>query len=300
MTDQTLPNETARPPLTVIVPVMNAAPYIAATLTSIARQDVPGVEVIVVDGASTDGTQDIVQACPLEGLRLVSQRDRGQLEALQTGVRMARGEVLTWINGDDIVMPGAFRTVLAALGANPAADFVYSDDCAFDEDKRGFYFGATIRGLGDWDHLLFYRQLYSECVYWRRSATRLLPDENYDLRVYTDYAFFLNLRWGRRGYWVPQRLGAFRIRSDQNSAAFSERKAREFDRIRREHRERIGMSPLRHGWLRSLYAPWFWARHIAYPMANRGLRKLGRVLTGDRRRKAMTKAFYDDWLRPSS
>lgn len=300
MTDQTMPDDAQRPLLTVIVPVMNAAPYIAATLTSIARQDLPEVEVIVVDGVSTDGTQDIVRAFPLPGLRLISQRDRGQLEALQSGVRMARGDVLTWINGDDIVMPGAFRTVLAALDAHPDADFVYSDNCAFDEDVRGFYFGATIRGLRDWDHLLFYRQLYSECVYWRRSVTRLLPDAYYDLRVYTDYAFFLNLRWGRRGHWVAQRLGAFRIRSDQNSAAFSERKVREFERIRREHSNRIGLSPLRRATLRALLVPGFWARHIAYPAVNRGLRKLVRVMSGDSRRKAMTEAFYSDWLQPGS
>lgn len=284
--------------LSVVIPVWNGAQYIAATLDSVARQNVADVEVIVVDGASTDGTQDIVERSGLPGLTLISRPDRGQLEALQTGVAQARGDIVMWLNADDIVMPGAFQAVLEAFHANPEADFVYSDDCAFDEAARGFYYGAGIRGLRDWDHLLFYRQMYSECVYWRREVTRLLPESAYDLRVYTDYAFFLNLRWGRKGLWLKRRLGGFRMRDDQNSQAFHERKEREYRRVKQEHCQRIGLGPVRFRLYRMLYAPWYWPRHVLRPALERGLRKLGRILTADRRRKAETAAFYDHWLTP--
>lgn len=289
----------APPPImSIVVPVMNGAKYIGATLDSIARQQVAGVEVIVVDGASTDGTQDIVKAHDVPNLKLVSQIDRGQLEALQTGIALATGEIVMWLNGDDILMPDAFRTVIAAFAANPHADFVYADSCAFDEPLGALYYAAGIRDLQDWDHLLFYRQLYSECVYWRRAITRYLPEESYDLRVYTDYAFFLNLRWGRRGLWVDRRLGAFRMREGQNSRAFHERERHEYRRVKRDHCRRIGLSPMRYRIFQIVHAPWYLPRHVIRPKVERGLRKLRRILTADRARKIEARAFYTDWLTP--
>lgn len=287
------------PTLSVVVPTFNAGTFIAATLESIRRQEVPGVEVILADGGSTDDTVAVARAVGLENLRVISNRDHGQLDALQKGLALATGDVVVWINGDDIVMPEAFTTALTVFRDHADVDFVFADDAAFDETAQGFYYGSTIRGLNDWDHLLFYRQMYSECVYWRREVTRLLSPEYYDLRVYTDYAFFLNLRWGRKGHWVPQRLGAFRIRQDQASAAFAERKVQEFARIRGEHAKRIGLHPY---WLfiaRIIYWPWFVLRQKLRPTIERGIRRIYRFLTRDRHRKIETQWFFSEWLKPA-
>lgn len=293
------PETPETPPISVVVPVFNVGGFIAATLESIRRQNVPGVEVILVDGGSSDNTLQVAQSVGLENLRVISEPDRGQLDALQKGVRAATGEIIVFINGDDIVMPGAFETALAAFRKNPKVEFVYSDDVAFNEVARGLYYGGKIKGLNDLDHLLFYRQLYSECVYWRREISRYLPDEYYDLRVYTDYAFFLNMRWGRKGLWVPQRLGAFRIRAGQNSSAFAARKQAEYARVRGDQAARVGFSPAGVAVARVLYWPWFALRQKLRPQAERLLRKTWRLVTGDRARKAETDWFYSEWLKPS-
>jgi len=287
------------PSLSVIIPTYNAAGFLAATLESIRRQDVQRIEVILADGGSSDATVEIAKQFDALDIKILSEPDKGQLDALQKGIRMATSDVLVWINGDDIVMPNAFRTALAALQEDGSIDFVYADNAAFSEEKRELYYGATIRGLNDWDHLLFYRQLYSECVYWRKHITKFLPDDSFDLRVYTDYAFFLNLRWGRKGRWIPKRLGAFRIRDGQASATFSQRKLIEYHRVKREHIARLGLSP---GLLRAAripYWPYFTLRQRAWPAVDRGLRKLRRLITRDRDRIRESSVFFLEWLKAS-
>jgi glycosyltransferase involved in cell wall biosynthesis len=283
--------------ISVVIPAWNAGDYVAATLQSVRAQGTQGVEVILVDGGSTDDTVAIAQSFGDLSIKIVSERDEGQLDALQKGLRLATGDIVLWLNADDLVMPSAFATVRCAFVAHDP-DFVFSDDCAFDEARRTFYYGPTIKGLNDWDHFLFYRQMYSECVYWKRSIMRYLPPDAYKLRVYTDYAFFLNLRWRRRGHWVPQRLGAFRIRSGQASAEFREGKESEFDAIRNQHREMIGQTRAAVQLLRLAYWPWFFVRQQIVPQVKRGARKLYRIVSGDCGRARQTEWFFRDWLLP--
>ena len=281
--------------ISVIIPCYNAADYLEATLRSVINQDDPNVEVVLADGNSTDGTLEIARQATGLLVNIISEPDRGQLDALQKGIAIASGDILLWLNADDIVMPNAFRDVREAF-RDEKVDFVYSDDVAFDEDIKVVYFGATIKGLNDWDHFLFYRQLYSECVYWRREVTRYLPPSFFDLRVYSDYAFFLNLRWGRRGRWVSQRLGAFRIRPGQSSAVFKERKMIEYMRIKQTHMAKIGITPIVFHLMRIAYWPWFALRHKLIPAVHRGTRKGLRILTRDSNRKMLTRIFFDEWL----
>ena len=285
--------------ISIVIPCFNAGPFLAATLQSIVDQNARNVEVVIADGGSDDDTLDVARAFSSLPIRIVSEPDRGQLDAVHKGLGLATGDILLWLNADDLVMPGAFDEV-RAIFARRQVDFVYSDDVAFDEDRKGLYYGATIRGLKDYDHFLFYRQMYSECVYWRREITRTLPDETFRFRVYTDYAFFLRLRWGRRGYWSKRRLGAFRIREMQASQAHSARKRREYLDIKAMHREYIGMSETRFSVLKILYAPYFFIRHVLVPQARRGVRKVWRKLTRDRARTAEARFFFEQWLLPGN
>ncbi|MGY3473990.1 glycosyltransferase [Bradyrhizobium ottawaense] len=283
--------------ISVVIPAYNAGPYLAATLQSILSQGAEDVEVVLVDGNSTDNTLAVAAAFSSLCIRLISEPDRGQLDALQKGLRKASGDIILWLNADDVVMPGAFSEV-RSIFATRNVDFVYSDDAAFHEECRGYYYGAPIRGLSDLDHFLFYRQLYSECVYWKRSITRYLPTDAYEYRVYTDYAFFLRLRWGRRGRWTDKRLGAFRIREGQASAQFRARKRHEYLSVKKMHREHIKMSRSAFVLAQIAYWPWFVVRQRVIPELERAMRRVLRFLTNDRKRIAETDYFYSSWLLP--
>jgi glycosyltransferase involved in cell wall biosynthesis len=109
----------ALPTLTIITPCLNAAATLPATLASVRAQDYPGLEHIVVDGGSTDGTLDVLAAA--EGVRWISEPDRGLSHALNKGIAMATGEVIGEINADDVYEPGALAAVGAALREHPGA-----------------------------------------------------------------------------------------------------------------------------------------------------------------------------------
>jgi len=286
--------------VSIVIPCFNAAKTLKATLASIARQSFRNLEVIVVDGCSTDGTVDIACNFPELNVNVISEPDLGQLDAVQKGLKIASGDIFYWLNADDILMPSTLHFVSAIFLREPEVDLVYSDDFAFDEKNRRLSVGSSIRGLSYLDHLLYYRQMYSECVFWRASKTKLLPDTYFHLRLCTDYAFLLNLRYGLREKWVSKRLGAFRIISGQVSGRFKRRLAAERAFIRGEAYARLGWSVNR-VWLRRwLHAPQFFLFQYVIPRFDAAWRMLGRVITRDARRRAMTAEFYNVWLRPDS
>ena len=124
------------PLVSIITPSFNQAPYIEFTIRSVLSQDYPRIEYIIVDGGSTDGTIDIIKK--YEGkdgatpsiARWVSEKDKGQTDAINKGFGRATGEILAWINSDDTYEPGAVSAAVKYLLENPKVGMVYGD-CNF-------------------------------------------------------------------------------------------------------------------------------------------------------------------------
>jgi glycosyltransferase involved in cell wall biosynthesis len=117
-----LMEERELPAVTIVTPCLNSAPTLPATLESVRSQDYPKLEHVVVDGGSTDGTVEILEAA--EGVRYVSEPDRGLSHAMNKGIAMARGDVVGWLNADDVYEPGALRAVGEAFAADPECRWV--------------------------------------------------------------------------------------------------------------------------------------------------------------------------------
>jgi glycosyltransferase involved in cell wall biosynthesis len=280
----------------IVVPCYNAAKYFEQTLGSIRKQNYANVEVIVVDGGSSDGTVEKVRAFAGLDLKIISEPDRGQLDAVQKGLRMASGDIYFWLNADDILMPDTLNVVSRTFSEKPEIDLVFSDDFAFEEQSRTLSVGATIRWFGYLEHVLFYRQMYSECIFWRGSKNKLLPESFFHLRLCTDFAFFANLRFGLREKWLPKRLGAFRVVQGQASQKFRELLKSERSFIRQSIYSKHGWSPAGVLLRRLALAPRFFALQYFYPRLERGVRRLGRILSGDAKRRAMSREFFQFWL----
>ena len=107
------------PTISIITPCLNSADTIEEALASVRAQDYPNVEHVVVDGGSTDGTVELLERA--DGVRFVSEPDRGRPHAANKGVAMTSGDVVAWLNADDRYEPGALRAVGEALAANPGA-----------------------------------------------------------------------------------------------------------------------------------------------------------------------------------
>jgi glycosyltransferase involved in cell wall biosynthesis len=293
--DRTAP---VRPKFSIVIPAFNAAEFIGETLLSIRKQQFPSLEVLVMDGGSTDDTALIARDFEGLAVSVFSEPDGGQLDAVQKGLKRSTGEIFYWLNADDVLLPGSLRLVASVFDRLPEVDLVYSDDFAFHAPTRTLVNGGLIKGLSLRDHVLFYRQMYSECIFWRRGSTRFLSDDWFDLRVATDYAFFLNLRRGLREQWVRKRLGAFRVADGQVSERAAQLIPQERSRIRAAMYEQLGWGAGSIRRRQILHAPSFWLRQVVRPAAHAAMRALRRKLDGGTRRREMAAAFFGKWLNP--
>lgn len=127
----------AAPPLvSIITPSFNQARYIEATIQSVLGQDCPRVEYIIIDGGSTDGTVDVIKKYENKLAFWVSEKDKGQTDAINKGFARATGDILAWINSDDTYAPGAISAAVSYLQKHSDVGMVYADCNFINEDGR--------------------------------------------------------------------------------------------------------------------------------------------------------------------
>jgi glycosyltransferase involved in cell wall biosynthesis len=118
-----------KPPMlvSIVTPSYNQSRFIEATIQSVLFQDYPQIEYLVVDGASTDGTADIIRKYEDRLAWWVSEKDRGQTDAINKGFARAKGEVLAWLNSDDTYEPGAIDAAVNYLQKHLEVGMIYGD-----------------------------------------------------------------------------------------------------------------------------------------------------------------------------
>lgn len=112
--------------LTIITPVINGVRYISECVENVRSQGLADVEHLVIDGGSTDGTRELLAelAVSYPHLRYISEKDAGQSDAMNKGIRKAAGDIIGFLNVDDYYAPGALGEALAFLDQHPKVDFV--------------------------------------------------------------------------------------------------------------------------------------------------------------------------------
>lgn len=154
--------------VSIITPSYNQARYLESTLRSVLQQDYQPVEYLVVDGASTDGSVDLIRRYAAQLAWWVSEPDQGQAEAINKGLQRAQGEIVAWLNSDDFYLPGAIQRAVAAFEAQPAAGMIFGDALSVDE------WGRPINRLafGEWGlvELLRFRIICQPAVFMRRAV----------------------------------------------------------------------------------------------------------------------------------
>ncbi len=205
---------TRLPALTIVTPSYNAVDTIGATLASVRAQGYPDLEHIVVDGGSTDGTLELLEAA--EGIRWVSEPDRGLAHAMNKGIAMAGGEILGELNADDLYSPGALHAVGEAFAAQPEAEWLTGRCAIIDGGGQEIrkpvtaYKNALLRrySLGLY---LTHNFISAPATFFRTEALRTIGgfDERY--RISVDYD--LQLKLARRGdpIVLDRELASFRM-----------------------------------------------------------------------------------------
>jgi len=113
------------PLVTVVTPSLNQAEFLPHTIESVLSQDYPGIEYIVMDGGSTDGSVEVIERYADRLASWCSQRDGGQADAVNRGWERSRGSILAFLNSDDVYLPGAVSAIVAAFRDHPEAGLVH-------------------------------------------------------------------------------------------------------------------------------------------------------------------------------
>jgi glycosyltransferase involved in cell wall biosynthesis len=211
------------PLISIVTPSYNQAQFIRATIDSVLSQDYPSLEYFVMDGGSTDGTVEILKSYGKK-IKWESVKDAGQTDAINKGLRMAKGDVLAYLNSDDIYLPGALRKV-GEYYADTHVDWITGDCLTIDEAGKPSKSNGLISG-----YKRFLMWLYSPLTlriadsmlpqpstFWSRQAYVRVGEFNPKYHYVMDYDYWLRMSKYYKPHDLKVALSGFRFQQDSKS-----------------------------------------------------------------------------------
>lgn len=225
--------------ISVVIPSYNTSEFIEETLRSVLNQDYPDSECIVMDGGSTDGTLDILRQ--YEGkITWRSERDEGQSDAINKGLKLASGDILAFLNADDVYEKDCLRKVADFFENHPGTMWVYGKCRIIGKNGEETHRPMTwLRNLWlrhyTYGRLLIVNFIPQPSVFWRRELTDEIGTFPVEDQWVMDYEYWL--RAGRKydpGF-IPDYLASFRIHPSSKTSVNPTRNVRDGMKAARKH-----------------------------------------------------------------
>ena len=205
-----------RPLVSLITPSFNQSRFLEETIRSVLLQGYPNLEYIIIDGLSTDGSQEIIKKYEKHISCWVSEPDKGHADAVNKGWKTANGGFVSWLNSDDFLYPRSLENTVDTLKKNPDIHVCYGDAArvnersqSCDRDFKGGNFSLK-------DMLVFWRNPVPQPGFlMRRSVIDQIGflDESYSFAF--DFEYWMRMAvHDMKGKYIPQRLAAFRMHRD--------------------------------------------------------------------------------------
>jgi glycosyltransferase involved in cell wall biosynthesis len=234
------------PRISIVTPSYNQARWLPMTVASVLGQGYPDLEYLIQDGGSTDGTRAILEALP-PAIHWVSERDGGQADAVNRGWARATGEVLGWLNSDDVYEPGSLARIGEAFAADPALDWVVGRCRIIDAEGREIRRLITRYKNFLLDHLslplLVVENAISQmAVFVRRRAIEAVGPLRTDLHWALDYDLWLRLFRRSRPLVIRETLAGFRMYGGTKSVDGFGRQFAEEHEVSTRHAREAGLS----------------------------------------------------------
>lgn len=209
------------PLISIITPSYNQGQYLEETILSVLDQDYPNLEYIIIDGDSSDKSVEIIKKYEQYITYWVSEQDNGQTHAINKGFRKATGDIIAWINSDDIYFKGVFEKVSQVFSNNPDIDVLYSNGVWIDESGKiirkrkhtHFHYNTWFYGMADpFQSEVFYNRRVLEKAGYLNETFQMMMDREWWIRMANN---------GCKFKYIDNEFAATRKHSNTKSAKFS-------------------------------------------------------------------------------
>lgn len=201
-------NDSSNPLVSVITPSYNQADFLEDTIKSVLAQDYPAIEYLIIDGGSTDGSVDIIRKYRSELEWWISEPDEGQAAAINKGMIRAQGEIVAWLNSDDLYLPGAVSRAVAEFQSHPQSGLVFGNAVTIDAG------GRPIRKLifPDWqlEDLIGFRIICQPAVFMARDLYEQVAGLDLNYHFMLDHHLWIRIASLAPIQHLPSMLAAAR------------------------------------------------------------------------------------------
>lgn len=239
-----VPSITGAPPrFAIVTPSYGQRRYLEATIASVLSQDYPALAYHVQDGASQDGTVELLRSYDRK-LDWLSEPDTGQANAINTGFRLiaADCDIMAYLNSDDLLLPGTLAYVAGVFASRPDVDIVYGHRIFIDE--AGLEIGRAVFPPHDAVALNYIGYVPQETMFWRKRVWDRIGPIDETFRYALDWDFMLRAQQaGFKLVRLPRFLGCFRIHGEQKTSAMMPVGLEEMQLLRRRQLGHIPTRP---------------------------------------------------------
>ncbi|BAS59571.1 family 2 glycosyl transferase [Leptolyngbya boryana NIES-2135] len=217
------------PSISVVIPSYNQGQFIGETIQSVIDQQYPNLEILVLDGGSTDNTVEVIEQYIDRLTYWHSKKDKGQADAINQGMRLSSGEIVCWLNSDDMYLPGTLLEIGQRFRGLTDQNYVIYGDTQFLYEERRPRGARKVQYAAPYDPLMlaYYDYIAQPSAFWTRKLWEETGELDLRYHYVLDWEWFLRAGKIAQFEYVPKLYSIYRIHTSHKSSSGGIRRKQE-------------------------------------------------------------------------
>jgi glycosyltransferase involved in cell wall biosynthesis len=248
------------PRISVITPSYNQVNYIEQTIQSVLGQNYPNLEYFIIDGGSTDGSVEIIKKYEKQLAWWVSEKDSGQANAINKGFSKCTGDIICWLNSDDLYMPNTFHTISKFFTERSEKKIVLGNCISFYEHNPSRVLGTNMKKFAEHYALNLFDYIFQPSTFWSRAALESTGPLNETVHYVFDWEWYLRMQKGNVNFvYTDTVFSLYRFHDSHKSGTGGNKRRDEILEFYRKFNSPQEVKALeQHFWLQDKKdSPWF-------------------------------------------